>query len=351
MLSVILSSNITFAEAKTVSPSIELQDFRWSKSPLKVLVEISEWSTYDYGVAVRGALDNWVKSIQNYTQTYSNMTVKFNYLFYVSNANSTSSYDILISFSENEFDNNIVGITTYTWDPKTHEPISPVLINITTYSATADGLFVRNVAMHELGHALGLGHANSPDTTNGPELMYPTSSLKQTVYPSTLDTYGLLMLHNGNFERTIQLPLNIPYIMLAEGNIPPQDQTYLEIPQNQTYLEIILYLPFNEPEAFFYNPQGILYNPMLLLVPSILWMAIALILGLIFHSETKATIISIGIFIFACYIAMVNIDLFSLGPKIVLVLPPIAIGASIGRFISSKIARRKIETVNMESGN
>ena len=81
-------------------------------------------------------------------------------------------------------------------------------------------LFVKNIAMHEFGHALGLGHAGSQNTQNGPELMYYASSKDSVVYPSTLDVYGLTRLYSGNYGQTVYLPPDIPYEMLADGNIP-----------------------------------------------------------------------------------------------------------------------------------
>jgi len=261
LLSIVLSTslvlNIVSVKAIPASYSIELEDFRWNRFPLKVLVNMNEWSTYDYAVAVHEALDDWIKSIWNYTQSYSNSTLPFNYLFYVNTVNSTIGHDILISFTQNEFNQNAVGLTTFKWDPRTHTAITPITVNITTYSTTAGHLFIKNVAMHELGHAFGLGHADSQTTTNGPELMYPSSSLKQIVYPSTLDIYGLTMLYNGAFSQKIQLPFKIPYIMLAEGNTT----------QNQILPQNILYVLINEIEAFFANPQEALNRPMILFTP------------------------------------------------------------------------------------
>lgn len=328
-----------FAEAGTVSSSIELHDFSWNRFPLRVLVDMNKWSTRSYSVAVREALDSWVKSIWNYTHTYTNMTVDFNYVFYASNVNTTGIYDILISFTQNEIAPNVVGLTNLRWDPRLHDPITPIIINITSYSATAEDLFIRNVAMHEFGHALGLGHANSRDTENGPELMYPSSSLQQTVYPSTLNAYGLVMLYSGSYGNTVTLPADIPYMMLAEGSIP-QDQTF---PKN------ILSLLVNELDALFYSPEDILYNPMRLLLPIILWIAISLVCGLLLSSGTGAMMVSIAISIFACYVTVVSINLVSLGLKIVSILPFIAIGAYIGGFISNRNTAKKIEHTNMDS--
>ena len=210
----------------TSSYQIAIEEFRWSNFPLKVYVDMNDWSKSDYAIAAHEALDAWVRSIWNYTQTYNDTSLpSINYMFYVSDVNATHDYDVFLTFTADNIppNSNTVGLTTYSWDAFTHSPIGPITINITTFSATATKLFVKNVIMHEFGHVLGLGHAYPSTTSNGPELMYFTSTKNQVVYPSTLDVYGLTMLYAGRFNQNIQLPDYIPYVMLAEGAIlPPQ---------------------------------------------------------------------------------------------------------------------------------
>ena len=326
----------TFVRAVTYSYSIELEEFRWNKFPLKVFVNMNQWSIYDYAIAVHEALGDWLKSIWNYTHTYTNTTLQINYLFYVKNVNSSSNYDIIVSFAPNELSQNpnTVGLTTYRWEIKTHIPQSPIMINITTYSATADHLFVKNVAMHELGHALGLGHTSSASTTNGPELMYPTSSMKQIVYPSTLDVYGLTMLYEDNFGLTIQLPSKIPYIMLElEDNFP--------FYQVQTFPMYLLYPSIDKFQHMLIKPQEILYQPMILLIPSTIWMVIALAFGLAFRSGKKGTITAIAFSTFIAYYIAFENNLVSLSLKILLLLPAILIGSTIAGFIGSRFSSKK----------
>jgi predicted Zn-dependent protease len=202
---------------------IELEEFRWTKLPVNVLVDMNQWSRPEYAFAVREALDDWVKSIWNYTNTYNDSSLaNVNFRFYLNNVNATANYDVLISFAAERIPPgpNTVGLTTYSWDLSTHQPVPPITINITTNSGTASQLFVKNIAMHEFGHALGLGHAGSQNTQNGPELMYYASSRDSVVYPSTLDIYGLTRLYRGNYGQNVYLPPDIPYEMLADGNIP-----------------------------------------------------------------------------------------------------------------------------------
>jgi hypothetical protein len=321
----------------SISYSIELQEFRWDQFPLTVLVDMNEWSLPEYATSVREALDSWGKSIWNYTHSYTNMTLMFNYIFFTSSTNSTQNYDVLVTFTPYEMppESNIVGLTKFRWDIATHTAISPTIINVTTYSATADQLFIKNVVMHEFGHALGLGHASSESTSDGPELMYYSSTNTQIVFPSTLDVFGLITLYSGSHGQSVQLPTHIPYIMLGDGSFPSLLQPSP------------LYALFPSTNVFQYllhTPEKIWYQPFLLLVPCILWIVIALIVGVVFRSGSQGVIATIAISIIIAYFTSNwNRDLVLLSLKLTLLLPGIVLGAFSGGYIGRNLSKKSVE--------
>jgi hypothetical protein len=236
------SSPLVFAAP--AAPSIELEEFRWNSFPISVYVDLNQWSTPEYAVAIRGALDDWLRAISNFTQmnytnSYNGQSLStISYTYYVKYANSTVNPDVIISFSPNIMSGGAIGLTTYNYD-SAHEVNPSIRINLTTYSASATNLFVEDVTMHEFGHALGVGHASRQVTQDGyPEVMYYASSKDRISFPSSLDIYALTQLYQDHFNQTVQLPATIPYVVLAEGSLPPPPQ-----PQTPFWERYLQYLP------------------------------------------------------------------------------------------------------------
>jgi uncharacterized protein YneF (UPF0154 family) len=92
------------------------------------------------------------------------------------------------------------------------------------------------------------------------------------------------------------------------------------------------------------NPLEIVRQPMILLVRSVLWMVIAIFFGLILHSGTMGGLVTSTISLLVAYsLSSSEVDLILLSVKIVLLLPSIIIGASIGAFIVQKYSQNKTE--------
>jgi len=83
-----------------------------------------------------------------------------------------------------------------------------------------------SIMLHEIFHALGIGHAGQQYTSKGePELMYFISG---KTYPSTLDLYALHELYFGeikfddNYKTSITLPEDLEYKMVVPYDVELQ---------------------------------------------------------------------------------------------------------------------------------
>jgi len=93
----------------------------------------------------------------------------------------------------------------------------PVEIAVVCRMADRGRETIYNVVLHELMHALGLGHARQKLTGDGaPELMWPGPSTHTKQYPTTLDLYALYMVHFGSVGGgVVTLPNDMKYEMVV----------------------------------------------------------------------------------------------------------------------------------------
>ena len=218
---------------------LAIGDRVWDHSVITVLVVPSSdepWWNPSYLNASLHAIDQWNEAISFFASNHSD----FAYLSRLRMAPQVSNsqikgFDAYISWTE-RFGNVTceAGLTT-TWYTSSNIIINST-ITLSAYDCSGNILReadVQNVALHELGHGLGLGHANfSGDTMY---YAYALNSLIRGI--STLDVYGVgtvfrWMVYSQEYDpvnqgspiHSVTLPPNIDYeyLPISEKNVPPQ---------------------------------------------------------------------------------------------------------------------------------
>ena len=204
-------------------PSIDVLGVAWADVNLKVLVVKPSWLSKSYVDSVVKAFKAWDRSLESFGNSYGYPYLS-KFSFYVTiSSTSRPGYDITVEFSRvTAQPGGEIGeaIVAYVYGRIVSVRI---ILYVYTINGKLSSVDVFNIALHEIGHALGLNHASSSSTINGPELMYPTYSYpKMELRPSTLDAYALAEVYawlaRGSFappsKRTISLPSSIPYRIL-----------------------------------------------------------------------------------------------------------------------------------------
>ena len=238
-----------------------LQGPTWNHSVITILVTPqydAPWWNLGYLNSTLRAIDQWNEGLSYFASNYSEFAYLSQVMLVPEVANSTNgSFDAYISWVERFNGQSCeAGLTQTTYDYL--NTISNSTITFSAYDCRGDVLSevdMQNVAIHELGHCLGLGHANYTG-----DLMYFAYTLGSPVRAvSTLDAYGVgtvfrWMAYSQEFSSdnqgapiySVTLPSNIPfqYLPISAKNRPPSSA----IEQVVTFLNELAQV-VSQPEA------------------------------------------------------------------------------------------------------
>jgi predicted Zn-dependent protease len=173
---------------------LALQGSTWDHSNITILIVPAydkSWWNPGYLNSSLHAISEWNGALSYFASNHSDFAYLSKLRMTAQVSNSTiEGFDAYISWIE-QFENVTceAGLSRTTYLPTTNV-ITKNEITLSAYDCRGNVLSEtdeQNVALHELGHCLGLGHANYTD-----DLMYYAYSLGGSVRPiSTLDAYGV----------------------------------------------------------------------------------------------------------------------------------------------------------------
>jgi hypothetical protein len=215
--------------ASAVSPySIELIPARWNRSTIPVEIDTDNQTLHNLA---QQALNTWNAALEWFHATYDPnsgyyklqvaknglVTIAFGTVYdYINNSPAPLPCSDCSGVANSEYERGIM---------------TRVKITVSTSSFLGSRAFseagILGVIMHELGHALGLGHTQITD-----DLMYKSADSYATpsysVYPSTLDLFGIITLaKSSRIPTRVALPDTIPYTLF-----PMKRQLIVTVPDN-----------------------------------------------------------------------------------------------------------------------
>lgn len=223
--------------------SLSLERITWDHSTIRALLTPpanESWWDPSYLNATLRAIGQWNHAILDFTSNYTDYAYLSKLRVAQTTSYSTSTgFDVYISWTEKSpSSGDEIGYanTSYT------QP-SGIIVDsrITLASKTLEGYVLnefemQNIALHELGHSLGLSHSNTDK-----DIMYPKITLNPLTPHveelSTLDLYGVSTvfqwmenpsnLPNSPGQSSVTLPPSITYQFLPPSyeDLPPDNQS------------------------------------------------------------------------------------------------------------------------------
>ena len=172
---------------------LDMEDLAWSRSTIDILLVTpnnQSWWNPIYINSVLRAVGQWNEAIQYYSanNTQYAYLAALKLVPTVSNE-SLPGFNIYLNWTQSTIagSSDDIGLTTLSDEANV---ITHCNINLATHTSHGDALAdgdEQNIALHELGHSLGLGHSNYTG-----DVMYPALTLLGSAkLLSTLDLYGV----------------------------------------------------------------------------------------------------------------------------------------------------------------
>lgn len=214
--------------------SLQIQGIAWNRATLNVLIvtpnNVSWWNPIYVNSTLR-AIGQWNDAISYFASNYSNFAYLSGLKLESAVLNETEAgFDIYVNWTESTLSGTTdeVGLASAT---ALANAIINCTINLAAHTGHGDALSdgdMQNIALHELGHSLGVGHSNYTG-----DVMYPAYTLLGSAESiSTLDVYGVATVFAWMLNPSEFYPVN-EWLQSNSVILPSNQYKFLPVsPQN-----------------------------------------------------------------------------------------------------------------------